>query len=184
VRHTAVGVCSVLIPVALLWIWYNEARWGVMTDIGYIAWYHQDSAGMPTGSPFRLAYLPYQLWSFFVQRPAFSRASPWIIPSLSGVALTWTSPAVAYGLCARRPALFVTAMWAATLLVAVPSLVYYVNGYAQFGMRHTLDFMPFLFALMVLAARQRLAPWSKVLIAYSIAVWAYGVWYWNVFVRP
>ena len=40
-------------PVAALWMLYNRARWGTWSDIGYTAWYHQDQAGMPTGSPFR-----------------------------------------------------------------------------------------------------------------------------------
>ena len=49
------------------------------------------------------------------------------------------------------------ALWVATLLTAAPNFLYYVNGYAQFGMRHALDFEPFLVALMLLAARERIA---------------------------
>ena len=62
---------------------YNFARWGTWNDIGYTAWYHQDQAGMPTGSPFRFEYLPYQFWSFFVQTPTqlpeLSRAAPRVL---------------------------------------------------------------------------------------------------------
>jgi hypothetical protein len=58
-----------------------------------------------------------------------------------------------------------------------------VNGFAQYGMRHALDFIPFLVALMFLAAREGLALWVKVLIAYSCAAGMYGVWFWNAFVR-
>ena len=36
-----------------------------------------------------------------------------------------------------------------------PSFIYYVNGFAQFGMRHALDFEPFLVMLMALALAQR-----------------------------
>lgn len=177
------GFAAVVAAGVGLWIAYNLARFGTVNDISYTAWYHQDQAGMPTGSPFRLMYLPYELWSFFVQAPVFASSFPWIRPTLSGVALTWTSPALLIALFARRPAWNVALLWVAALLVAGPSFIYYVNGFAQYGMRHALDFIPFLFALMLLAVRDRFTLWMKVLVAYSCAASLYGVWFWNVFVR-
>jgi hypothetical protein len=61
--------------------------------------------------------------------------------------------------------------------------MYYVNGFAQFGMRHALDFEPFLVALMFLATKERLPVWGKALICYSVAVGLWGCWFWNSFVR-
>jgi hypothetical protein len=84
---------------------------------------------------------------------------------------------------ARKPARWVVALWAATLLVAAPNFLYYVNGFAQFGMRHALDFEPFLVALMMLAVRDRFPKWGYVLVAYSCAVGLWGCWYWLNFVR-
>jgi hypothetical protein len=182
-RRALASFAGVIVAAAGLWIWYNLARWGTVADIGYTTWYHQDQAGMPTGSPFRLTYFPYELWSFFVQFPDVANTIPWFRPSYSGVALTWTSPALIYAFWARRPRRLVLAFWAAALLTAVPNFVYYVNGFAQYGMRHALDFIPFLVALMFLAARERLPLWTKVLIVYSCAASLYGVWYWNAFVR-
>jgi len=173
----------VLASIAVLWLLYNRARWGVWSDIGYTAWYHQDQAGMPTGSPFRLAYLPYQLWSFFVQLPTRIAQYPWLRPEYSGVALTWTSPALVLAFLARSPARWVIALWVAVLLTAIPNLLYYVNGFAQFGMRHALDFEPFLVALMMLAVRDRFPRWGYALIAYSAVVGLWGCWYWLSFVR-
>jgi hypothetical protein len=89
-----------------------------------------------------------------------------------------------YALLARGPRTQIIALWIAAILTAVPNFLYYVNGFAQYGMRHALDFIPFLFALMLFAARDRLALWAKALIVYSIAANFYGVWYWNAFVRP
>jgi len=178
-----VSFIAVLVPVGILWILYNEARWGTWSDIGYTAWYHQDQAGMPTGSPFRLEYLPYQPWSFFVQLPAFLPGYPWLRPEFSGVALTWTSPALLLAFFARKPVRCVLALWVAAILVAVPNFLYYVNGFAQFGMRHALDFEPFFVVLMMLAVRERVPVWGKALIAYSIVVGFWGCWYWQTFVR-
>jgi hypothetical protein len=182
-RRALPSFAGVIVAAAGLWIWYNLTRWGTLTDIGYTTWYHQDQAGMPTGSPFRLMYFPYELWSFFVQYPDFANVLPWFRPSYSGVALTWTSPALLYAFWARRPRGLVLAFWAGAVLTAIPNFVYYVNGFAQYGMRHALDFIPFLAGLMFLAGRDRLPVWTKSLIVYSCAASLYGVWYWNAFVR-
>jgi hypothetical protein len=174
---------AVLGGFAVLWVLYNRARWGTWSDIGYTTWYHQDQAGMPSGSPFRLEYLPNQLWSFFVQTPAPLPSFPWLRPDFSGVALTWTSPALVLAFFARSPVRWVAALWIAALLTALPNFLYYVNGFAQFGMRHALDFEPFLIALMMLAVRDRFPRWGYVLIAYSVLVGIWGCWYWLTFVR-
>ncbi len=172
-----------LVPFAGLWIGYNVARWGVPYDIGYTAWYHQDSVGRPEGSPFRLEYFPQEAYSFFIRFPDVRAAYPYVIPSLAGVALTWTSPALALAAFARRPTRLVLACAAATLVCAAPNFVYYVNGFAQFGMRHALDFEPFLFVLMALASRSGMGRGWAALAWYSIAIGAWGCWYWHVFVR-
>jgi hypothetical protein len=182
-RERLRSFAAALLPIALIWVGYNLARWGTWYDIGYTAWYHQDQAGMPTGSPFRLQYFPYELWSFFVQAPQRIANYPWFAPSISGVALTWTSPALVLAFLARKPWRWVAALWVAAVLCAAPNFVYYVNGFAQFGMRHALDFEPFLVALMFLASKERLAVWGKALIAYSCVVGLWGVWFWNSFVR-
>ncbi len=177
------GYALVLLPVAVLWVAYNEARWGVAYDLGYTTWFHQDAAGSPTGSPFALRYFGYQLQSFFVQAPAYTPSFPYLVPGFGGVALTWTSPALLLALWARRPAPLALALWGATLLCAAPSFVYYVNGFAQFGMRHALDFEPFLFVLMLMAAARGFGPLPTALCFYSTIAGAWGVWFWRTFVR-
>jgi hypothetical protein len=80
----------------------------------------------------------------------------------------------------------VLTLWAATLLVAGPSLLYYANGGSQFGMRHALDFEPFILVLMGLAAREsRTVLWriAQGLIAWSVLVGVWGCWYWNTYLR-
>jgi hypothetical protein len=178
-----VSFACVFAGVGILWVLYNEARWGTWSDIGYTTWYHQDQVGMPTGSPFRLLYLPYELSSFFVQTPTLLSSFPWLRPEFSGVALTLTSPALILALWARKPMPWVAALWVAALLTATPNFLYYVNGFAQFGMRHALDFEPFLVALMMLAVHDRFAGWGKALVAYSIVAGLWGCWYWLTFVR-
>ncbi len=183
-RRRLSGFALTLAPFAGLWVWYNELRWGLPYDVGYSAWYHQDGAGESTGSPFRLAYLSNQLYSFFVRFPDRIASFPYLVPTYNGVALTWTSPALVLAFGAREPRKLTIAMWAATLVVAIPNLLYYVNGYAQFGMRHALDFEPFLFVLMALAVRRGFGPLAATLCAYSMLAGAWGIWYWKAFYRP
>ena len=174
-----------LVPAALLWVWYNEARWGRWSDIGFAAWYARPEVGgwYGGGSEFQLRFVADQLNAFFVQLPTFKPTYPYVVPEIWGVALPWTSPALLLALFARRPAPLVAALWAATLLVAAPSFFYYATGFAQFGMRHALDFEPFLVALMALATAAWMPVWGAVLCAYSAAVGTWGVWYWQVFRR-
>ncbi|PZR57955.1 MAG: hypothetical protein DLM50_04695 [Candidatus Meridianibacter frigidus] len=183
-RKSDIMFFGVLAVAGALWSAYNDARWGTWSDIGYVTWYHQDAAGSPFGSPFALRYLPYELHSFLVLAPAFSRIFPYIVPSIAGVALTWTSPALIIAAWARTPRVLAVSFALAAAFTALPNLLYYVNGFAQYGMRHALDFIPFLFVLMALAMREELKAWVKVLIAYSTLAGLYGCYYWNAFVRP
>jgi hypothetical protein len=186
-RLRRLGSFSLVIAVfALLWMYYNWLRWGVVWDSGHTIFYHQDvSAGSPFGSPFSLSHIPYQLGSFFILAPRFLSFFPYVYPLRFGTALTWTSPALIFALWAREPYLSVRAMWIGALLAAGPSLLYYVNGYSQFGMRHALDFEPFLFVLMLFAARVHFPKWVSWLVAYSIGATAYGIWFWlRFFPRP
>lgn len=183
-RRRLVSFALALVPFVVAYVAYNVARWGVPYDIGYTAWFHQDAAGSPAGSPFALRYLGYELSSFFLQFPERRATFPYLVPSLAGVALTWTSPGLVLAFAARGPLRLVVAMWVATVLVAIPSLIYYVDGYAQFGMRHALDFEPFLFVLIVLAVRRGFGPVGAALCSYSIAVGVWGCWFWRAFVRP
>lgn len=175
---------ATLVPFALLWVSYNEVRWHVPWDSGHTIFFHQDAdVGAVVGSPFSVRNLPYQLWSFFAQAPEFSTQAPYAVPTQSGVALTWTSPALLLAFFARRPRPLCVSVWLAMLLAAGPAFLYYVNGFIQFGMRHALDFEAFAFVLMALAARRGLGLVWFALMGMSIAMGVWGSWYWNAFYR-
>jgi len=165
-------------PCIILEVAYNLARWHVPYDIGYTTWYHQDQAGSPTGYPLALRYLPYNLYSFFFLAPSFNDGPPWLTLGYQGVAITLTTPALALALAAPRSReTFV--LWVTAVLVAVPDLLYYVNGYAQFGMRHSLDFTPFLICLAARGFERRQDALGWWLVAYSVAANAFGVAYYR-----
>ncbi len=185
--RSALGFVLGLLPFFVLWIAYNEARWHVPWDAGHTIFYHQDPfMGDASGSPFALANVPTELYSFFVVAPRWHAEFPYLEPLAFGTALWFTSPALAFALLAREPRRLVLSLWLATVLVAGPSLLYYANGGSQFGMRHALDFEPFVLVLMGLAARTawvRLWRAAQALVVWSVIVGAWGCWYWNTFVR-
>lgn len=187
-KRRLIGFGAMLLPCAILWIWYNEARWHLPYDIGYLLFYHADAAaGSPIGSPLQIAFLKEQLYSFFIRPPELTGAYPYIVPSLDGTALTWTSPALLLAFFARKPKYQVLALWTATTLTALPNFFYYVNGRSQFGMRHALDFEPFLFVLIALTVREYAPRLNAALYAYcavSMLIGGWGVWYWLTFYRP
>lgn len=178
-----------LAPVVPLWLWYNFARWGVWYDLGYTEFFHRDPWGQPAGSPFRLSYFPYEFYSFFLQAPGLAewrQQAQWPIfkVDVHGVALTWSSPALILAFFARAPRRWLTVMWAMIGLVALPSFLYYLNGWYQYGMRHALDFEPYLLVLMGIAVRDGMPRWAKILIGWSIAMSVWGIWYWTATYRP
>ena len=64
---------------------------------------------------------------------------------------------------------------------ALPSFLYYDSGGVQFGMRHALDFEPFVFALMVLAVGRRFGTIPLVLVGWSVAAGIWGLWFWSTY---
>ena len=166
-----------LAPLLVLYIGYNYARWHTPFDIGYTLWYHQDQVGEPTGPPFKLHYLPFNVYSFFFYPPAFANDFPWLRPTSFGVALTFTSPALALAFLTSPRAREGLVWWSATVVTAVPSFLYYVNGFEQFGMRHSLDFTPFMLPLVARGLERCPSALSFGLIVFSIAANAYGVFY-------
>ncbi len=184
VRRKWIAYGSVLAAGAFAYIAYNEIRWQTASDLGYTLFCAQDTYCAQT--PFGLKYLPYELYSFFVRAPDLVLSNltiaeyPYLHISSEGIALTFTSPALLIAFWCRRSRAEI-ALWITAVLVAIPEFTYYVNGFKQVGMRHALDFEPFLIALMAFAFRARGYRWFYLLIAFSVIVGVWQVWYWNTF---
>ena len=67
-------------------------------------------------------------------------------------------------------------LWAAAALVAIPVLLYYGGGgYYTYGYRYALDFMPFVFVLVAIGARQQFGSLEKLLVIASVCFVGVGV---------
>lgn len=187
-----------------LFMLYNYARYGTVMDLGYNLTYLKDKhreaynllqAAEPSaqlamlydlqaqyGGPLQWQYARYNLYSIFLMPPEFSSAYPYLIPTVAGVAVTFTSPGLYFGVAApwRKPLTWI--LWIAVIATAFPFLLNYGNGMAQFGMRYSLDFTPYLLLLACMGLTP-LRPWKKALLLLCMAVNAWGPLYWNCFYR-
>jgi hypothetical protein len=188
VRKRLIGFGAVWAAGAAVYAAYNFAKWGVPYDAGYTLYFHQEPWGQPTGSPFRLSFVPYEIFSFFMQPPVlveWRQQALWPLFKVDphGVALTFTSPALVLAFFAQIPRRLKFALWGTIALIFLPNVTYYLNGWYQFGMRHALDFEPYLLLLMAFAARAAMPVWATILIVYSSLTGLWGVWWWNQFMR-
>lgn len=130
-----------------------------------------------------LDHVAYNLYSIFLLPPEFSSEYPYIIPTMAGVCLSITSPALYFAVRARykkNPLCW----WilGAMVLCALPFLMNYGNGFAQFGMRYATDFLPYTLLLSAMGlTRKEIKGWKVALILFCVLVNVWGPVYWNCF---
>ena len=137
------------------------------------------------GGALSLKNAPNNLYSIFCMLPEFTSEAPYVIPTLAGVSVSFCSPLVYAGLIPlwtkRKDALTWTLLGSA-IVCAVPFVLNYGNGFAQFGMRYAMDFLPYALLLACMGLTQR--RWNSfktalVLLCVLLNVW--GPIYWNCF---
>jgi hypothetical protein len=162
-------------------VWFNEVRFGTLTDISLWLFTHHDGwlqSRMGGGPPIQLRFLPNNLYTVLFMAPVVNDSFPYIHPQIQGQALMLTSPAF---LLALRPN-FRRAIPLLILLAAGfcmgPALFWYANGFMQFGTRFYVQVFPFLVVLMALGAQEfGIDQMGKILIVISVILVAYGTWH-------
>jgi hypothetical protein len=73
-------------------------------------------------------------------------------------------------------------LWVAAALVAIPTFLYYGGGFVQYGYRYSLDFTPFLVALVAAGAARGFGRAGRILIVLSVVSVSYGIlWHARIF---
>lgn len=127
----------------------------------------------------------HNLYSIFLLMPEFTKTSPFVIPTLAGVSLTFCTPLMYGGLVplyTRRKEPMTWVLLGTAVVSALPFVLNYGNGFAQFGMRYAMDFLPYVLLLACRGLTER--PWKSyktalVLLCVLVNVW--GPIYWNCF---
>jgi hypothetical protein len=177
---TARGAIAFGLPVAAaigIYGWFNWVRFGSPLESGYaISYLAQPSleARRALGI-FSLAQIPENLRLALLALPGTQTRFPFVVPSTFGMSLLLVSPAILTSLWAGIRDRTAQLLWVAALLVAVPVFLYYGGGYVQYGFRYSLDFTPFLVALMAIGSRRWIGWPERVLILAGIASVAFGI---------
>jgi len=155
----------------VIYVFLNEVRYQSLFDRGVFIF-----AG-PDPHLFSIQYFRGNIYTLLFVGPSLDDKFPYIHPRFVGQSLLLTSPAFLLALrpSFRRPDAILMAL--AALIAITPSLLYFTNGFAQFGTRHYLHAFPFLLVLMAMGVRYRADQLTRLLIGFSILLIAYGVWH-------
>jgi hypothetical protein len=162
-----------ILVVGGLLIASNVARFGEPTEFGHRLLGGGAGDRIRDHGLFNLWYLDKNLSAAFLNLPQWLGEAPYFRITKHGLSLLFTTPALLWLL---RPASRVpirTALWAAVVCAAVPGLLYQNTGWAQFGYRFALDYLPYMVALLAVGARP-MGAWLKVAILWGVAVNLFG----------
>jgi hypothetical protein len=97
----------------------------------------------------------------FVFKFPFFKADPW------GMAIWFNSPLL-FMLLKLKKNQFTKSSLLTTITLLIPTITYSGIGYIQFGYRYALDFLPFLFLLLLPSLGKKLSRFSKSLILTGV----------------
>ena len=98
----------------------------------------------------------------FVLKFPYLKANPW------GMAIWFTSPLFLLLLFNFRKGKYTISALITCLVFAIPSFLYYGIGFSQYGYRYALDFLPFLFLLLIPSFNAKLSKRDLILISIGI----------------
>ena len=159
---------------------YNYLRYSTLFDVGYFLipgvleepWYRYGI--------FDVRYIPRHLYAILLQGPLLLDDFPYFKPSWMGLGLFFTTPAFFY--IFKGSWKKISKFAAITVLCILPPLISHGTvGFAQFGYRFSLDFVPFLMLLVAKGMKEELGWCEKGLIAISILINMWGVISINMF---
>lgn len=170
------GLPCALVGLALLW--HNEARFGSWGEFGHSYLAGGQIARIQKYGLFNYHFLSKNLSAALTLLPRLQVDAPFVLVSRHGMSLLLTTPAWLYLLrpLPRERVIEVAwwrLLWATVAVVAVPGFFYQNTGYEQFGYRFSLDYTPYLIALLAVG-RQPLSGWFKALVLWGIGVNLFG----------
>jgi hypothetical protein len=162
----------VLVAVAVHAL-YNLARFGSPGDAGYryILMGDEFAALVARYGRFDLHFLPHNLLGLLFAAPRFEGMTP--IPDPHGMSVLLTTPFLLLALWPRTWSPLERVAAATAAMIAVPALLYYNDGWVQFGQRFSLDWI--VPGLLVASFGARRAPswlvWTLTVAGIVVNAW-------------
>jgi len=180
--RTAVALAVPLLGAIAVTAAWDFVRFGSPTETGYgIAWIEAPLARLRDQGLFSLVHVPDNVALFLGGGFTVRETFPWLEPSSLGHSILLTTPAVLIAFAASLRDRLNQILWASVILTAIPVFLYYGGGgAATYGYRYEMDFVPFLFALVAIALKDRFGNLEKILIGLSVVFVVYG-YVWQVY---
>lgn len=169
---------SIFIPVYLT---YNWLRFGNILTTGYVQVYQQyinsnypytirQLANSTTKyfGYFDIKNIPLHLYTMFLLPPDFP-----LKPSPYGMGLLFTSPLLLTAFLPDFKDKLQRNLFISAILISIPTLLHYMQGWVQFGYRYMLDYIIFL--MIILAIKFRANKKNLILLVLSLIVNFWGV---------
>ena len=120
---------------------YNVARFGSLGDAGYhyILMGDEFSALVERYGRFHPHFLPHNLFGLLLAPPRAAGGT--LVPDPHGMSILLTTPFLLLALWTRPWSALERAAAGTVALIAVPALLYYNDGWVQFGQRFALDWI-------------------------------------------
>jgi len=143
-----------LIAVGAPMAWANFVRFGSATEFGHSHLYNNRvNEQIARYGLFNYAYLERNLHAAFTRLPLIEFNPFRMGFDLHGMSLLVTTPLFLFLLWPARTPRLTRALWLTVAVIAIPGFLYQNDGFAQFGFRFSLDYTPYLFALLCLGGR-------------------------------
>ncbi len=162
-----------ILVVGGLLITANMLRFGEPTEFGHRLLAGGAGDRIRDHGLFGLWYLDKNLAAAFLNLPEWLGEAPYIRITKHGLSLLVTTPALLWLARPSSRASLAPALWAAVLCAAIPGLLYQNTGWAQFGYRFVLDYLPYLVALLAVGGRN-LGPWFKAAVLWGVLINLFG----------
>jgi hypothetical protein len=142
----------------IIFLIYNFLRFGNILEQGYS--YQTVLGGVLKAREyglFSLSHLPGNLYYFLIAPPmpvlkdGLSRVLkfPFLTYDPWGMGILYTSPYFIYLFFLKYKDRLSKLLWITVAVIALPIFLYYGVGVNQFGYRYSLDFLPYLFLLLI-----------------------------------
>lgn len=170
--------CLPCLVVGISLLVMNKVRFESLTEFGHVYLAGGQLERIKTYGLFHHRFLSRNLTAMFTLLPRITDKAPYLSISTHGMSLLLTSPALVWLLWPKKregaqDKLWFRAAWIVVAACALPGIFYQNTGYAQFGFRFSLDYMPYLVLLLALG-RQRLSLGFKICVVIGILVNAFG----------
>jgi hypothetical protein len=177
VRTAIVFGLGLAVPAGI-YVAYNLARWGTVTDQAYvlIPGVLEDPIYAKHGI-LSVWYIPRNLFAILFRSWNYVDDPPWLQPSWWGLGIFLTTPLFLWLFTARLRDPRVAWSAIAIALISIPILTHGNVGISQFGYRFSLDFQVLLFVILATVIASR--GWTRLSVAAavaSVAFCAYAIW--------